>query len=206
MNVHPTKLRSETNKQHQFVTIYLYYYTILKYFITILILLIFSIFAEILIYIISMKNIFIFLTILTFVSCQNKSNELESTPGRAITINEVQTNKLVEFYLADIYTDTTNFVKFIPSSLINENGITEFYYKCSDKRYKDWLVTYNPRKETKFQWLIKNPQDMKGPVGGGIYCITTKCSCSTWGTVIVSCYSNCTEETCCQSWLNFKKC
>ena len=71
-----------------------------------------------------MKKNFIFLTILTIVSCQNKSNELESTPGRAITITEVQTNKLAEFYLADIYTDTTNFVKFIPTSLIYENGIT----------------------------------------------------------------------------------
>lgn len=34
------------------------------------------------------------------------------------------------------------------------------------KDKKDWLVYFNPKKKSKFQSLIKNPTDMKGPVGG----------------------------------------
>jgi hypothetical protein len=151
------------------------------------------------------EKLFILLTILTIVSCQDKSKGFESIPGKVISKNEIESNQLLDFYLADIYTDTTNFVKFVPISTINEKGVKEFYYKCFDKRYESWLVIFNPAKKDKQQWLIKNPQNEKEPIGGG-YCITVRCYCSTWGWYIVSCYSNCTEDTCCQSFLNFKKC
>lgn len=129
-----------------------------------------------------------------------------ATPYSAVSKNEIQQNKMPEFYLADMYSQEINFVKFATTSTSDrKRTATSYIYKSDDSRYKDWTVTYAPNNRATQQWSVQEPKTNRAPNGGG-YCVTTRCFCESWGYYVVSCYSKCTEEECCQMFLDFKRC
>ncbi len=154
-----------------------------------------------------MRNSAKYLTILLSIFLSiNSCTTNPSSPrpeGSHLTSQDIESANLLDFYVADVYSDTTNFVKFTPSLVCDKSGRKTFYYFSSDIKYKEWIVIYSPSElfESK-QWEIKNLLNNKGPIGGSTYCITTKC-CYQGACRIVSCYSKCDPDDCCamyQDW------
>jgi hypothetical protein len=140
-----------------------------------------------------MKKVLIIFSFLSLVitSCEKGINTDSFKKSNNIEWNQMSGEAILGGEL--IYTSNENENDFIEWYLAED---TEDYitYKTNHEGYENYLVRYNKNRDT---WENNMPK--------GNYCVTCKCHYPDYPETytIVSCYSNCTCESCCASFIRW---